>query len=82
MKEGRTLIEMANELERQRAAKKDYISDTRNLRMDATGDGLQLSLRDDRSHVVHMKYNLKINFICFFMFLNVVTRKFKVSYGA
>lgn len=54
MKEGRTLIEMANELERQRAAKKDYISDTRNLRMDATGDGLQLSLRDDRSHVVHM----------------------------
>ena len=54
MKEGRTLIEMAQELERQRAAKKDYISDTRNLRMDATGDGLQLSLRDDRSHVVHM----------------------------
>ena len=54
MKEGRTLIEMANELERQRAAKKDFISDTRNLRMDATGDGLQLSLRDDRSHVVHM----------------------------
>ena len=54
MKEGRTLIELAQELERQRAAKKDYISDTRNLRMDATGDGLQLSLRDDRSHVVHM----------------------------
>ena len=54
MKEGRTLIEMAQELERQRATKKDYISDTRNLRMDATGDGLQLSLRDDRSHVVHM----------------------------
>ena len=54
MKEGRTLMEMAQELERQRAAKKDYISDTRNLRMDATGDGLQLSLRDDRSHVVHM----------------------------
>ena len=54
MKEGRTLVELAQELERQRAAKKDYISDTRNLRMDATGDGLQLSLRDDRSHVVHM----------------------------
>lgn len=54
MKEGRTLIELAQELERQRAAKKDYISDTRTLRMDATGDGLQLSLRDDRSHVVHM----------------------------
>lgn len=54
MKEGRTLVELAQELERQRAAKKDYISDTRNLRMDATGDGLQLSLRDARSHVVHM----------------------------
>lgn len=54
MKEGRTLIEMAQELERQRAAKRDYISDTRNVRMDFTGDGLQLSLRDDRSHVVHM----------------------------
>ena len=40
MKEGRTLIEMANELERQRAAKKDFISDTRNLRMDATGGRL------------------------------------------
>ena len=54
MKEGRTLIELAQELERQRAAKKDYISDTRNLRMDATSEGLQLSMRDDRSHVVHM----------------------------
>ena len=54
MKEGRTLVELAQELERQRAAKKDFISDTRNLRMDATGDGLQLSLRDDRSRVVHV----------------------------
>ena len=54
MKQGRTLMELAQELDRQRAAKKDFISDTRNLRMDATGDGLQLSLRDDRNHVVHM----------------------------
>lgn len=55
MKNGRTLVELAQELERQRAVKKDYASDTRNLRMDVIGDGqLQLSMRDDSSSIVHM----------------------------
>lgn len=55
MKYGRTLMELAQELTRQNAAKRDYLSDTRNLSLDVVEDGnLQLSMRDDQSHVVHM----------------------------
>ncbi len=39
MKFGRTLMELAQELTRQREAKHDYLIDTRNLVMDATPDG-------------------------------------------
>ena len=33
MKNGRSLMELAQELERQRNAKRDYLLDTRNLEM-------------------------------------------------
>lgn len=39
MKFGRTLMELAQELTRQREAKHDYLIDTRNLVMDTTPDG-------------------------------------------
>ena len=39
MKTGRSLIELATELERQRAAKRDFISDTRNISQDAVDGG-------------------------------------------
>lgn len=55
MKTGRTLVEMAQELQRQHLAKRDFISDTRNLRMDVLSDGsLQLSMRDEQSNVSHL----------------------------
>ena len=44
MKVGRTLMEMAQELTRQREAKHDYLIDTRNLVMDATPDGHLLTM--------------------------------------
>lgn len=46
MKEGRTLIELAQELERQNRMKKDYIVDTRSLVMDASEKNQSLTLRD------------------------------------
>ena len=55
MKFGRTLEDLARELTRQRAVKKDYISDTRNLHLDVVEDGnLQLSMTDDGNHVSHI----------------------------
>ena len=47
MKQGRTLTELAMELERQRTAKKDYLLDTRNMHMDAYENNAQLSLTND-----------------------------------
>jgi len=38
MKSGRTLVELATELERQSKSKKDYIADTRRLSLKATPD--------------------------------------------
>lgn len=46
MKFGRTLTELAMELDRQRNAKKDYLVDTRNMIMD---EGTQLSIRNDKT---------------------------------
>lgn len=55
MKFGRTLEDLARELTRQRAVKKDYIADTRNLRFDVVDDGkVQLSMTDDGNHVSHI----------------------------
>jgi len=52
MKEGRTLQELAVELDRQRRVKRDYIADTRNLVMDAMSDGsMQITMRDSASNV-------------------------------
>lgn len=46
MKEGRSLIELAQELDRQNRMKKDYIIDTRMLVMDAEEGDQTLTLRD------------------------------------
>lgn len=49
MKFGRTLTELAMELDRQNNAKKDYIVDTRNMLMDAFADNAQLNIRNDKT---------------------------------
>jgi len=49
MKYGKTLTELAMELDRQNNAKKDYLVDTRNMIMDAEPNHAQLSIRNDRT---------------------------------
>lgn len=51
MKFGRTLTELAMELDRQRSAKRDFLLDTRNIVMDTTDDGQQLTLRNPQQHM-------------------------------
>jgi len=48
MKKGRTLQELAMELERQNKAKKDYVLDTRNLRMHTQHDQIHLDIIKNR----------------------------------
>lgn len=50
MKHGKTLTELAMELERQRTAKKDYLLDTRNMRMDADDSTTTISITNDNTH--------------------------------
>ncbi len=52
MKFGRTLTELAMELDRQRSAKKDYLLDTRNIGMDflGAGNGFQITLHNEAKH--------------------------------
>lgn len=47
MKYGRSLTELAMELERQRTAKHDYLVDTRNMHMDADNNNAMLSITND-----------------------------------
>ena len=47
MKLGRSLTELAIELDRQRSAKHDYLLDTRNIVMDCTGDKHQITLQNE-----------------------------------
>lgn len=47
MKSGRSIVELAQELERQRTSKKDYLIDTRNLRMDVPNGMPKLTLLND-----------------------------------
>ena len=47
MKAGRTLTELAIELDRQMRVKKDYLVDTRNMIMDADAGKTMLSIRND-----------------------------------
>lgn len=47
MKHGRTLTELAIELERQRKTKRDFLLDTRDLRMDYTGDSHYLTMHNE-----------------------------------
>jgi hypothetical protein len=44
MKQGKTLLELGTELDRQRKARKDFIADTRNLEVQTTGSNTVLSL--------------------------------------
>lgn len=51
MKFGRTLTELAMELDRQRSAKRDYLLDTRNIIMDSAAEGQQITLQNPRQHM-------------------------------
>ena len=51
MKFGRTLMELAQELDRQRNAKHDYLLDTRNIIMDSTEDGQSITLQNPQKHM-------------------------------
>ena len=44
MNQGRTIVQLAQELERQRLARKDYIADTRNLEVETIGGSSRLIL--------------------------------------
>lgn len=50
MKPGKTLTELAIELDAQNNAKKDYILDTRSLIMDADENGASLTMVNDKTH--------------------------------
>lgn len=50
MKYGKTLTELAIELDRQNNAKKDYLLDTRSMHMDATDDDVTVSVTNDNTH--------------------------------
>lgn len=47
MKQGRTLVELGEELQRQRDARKDFIADTRNLMMATDSDGSVITVHMD-----------------------------------
>jgi hypothetical protein len=49
MKQGKTLLELGTELDRQRKARKDFIADTRNLEVETTGRNTVLSLCMDNT---------------------------------
>lgn len=51
MKPGKTLQELAIELDRQNSAKQDFLLDTRNLVMDADENGAMLTMIDKDNHV-------------------------------
>lgn len=51
MKFGRTLTELAMELDRQRSAKRDYLLDTRNIIMDSAAEGQQITLQNPKQHM-------------------------------
>ena len=51
MKPGKTLQELALELDRQNKAKKDYLLDTRNLIMDADENGTMLTMMNEKTGV-------------------------------
>lgn len=58
MKQGRTLTELAIEIDRQNKAKKDYLIDTRRLTLDASEHGSTLTLADpDRGLQIVTKPN-------------------------
>lgn len=50
MKQGKTLTELAMELERQRNAKHDYLVNTANITMDAFPDNMKISIRNDTTN--------------------------------
>lgn len=50
MKAGKSLVELAQELDRQNREKKDYLLDTRNLIMDADENGVMLTMHNDQTN--------------------------------
>ena len=54
MKFGRTLTELAVELDRQANAKRDYLLDTRNMKMDASDNTEMISITNDKTGEVLM----------------------------
>jgi len=52
MKMGRTLTELAVELDRQMKVKKDYLIDTRNLVLDPVNNGFQLTLNGEGQNII------------------------------
>lgn len=58
MKQGRTLLELGTELDRQRKARKDFIADTRNLEVETTGKYSVLSLSMDNTMAKFMLNDL------------------------
>lgn len=49
MKYGRSLTELAMEIERQNKAKHDYLLDTRNMMMDADAENTMISIKNDKT---------------------------------
>jgi hypothetical protein len=54
MKTGKTLSQLAAEIERQAAAKVDYVADTRNLEMINTAEGAQLAMQNGTLHTMQV----------------------------
>ena len=52
MKSGKTLTELAVELDRQRKVKKDYLIDTRNIVLDPVNNGFQLTLQGEGQNIL------------------------------
>ena len=52
MKMGKTLTELAMELDRQKNVKKDYLIDTRSLVLDPVNNGFQLTLNGDGKNII------------------------------
>lgn len=52
MMNGKTLVELAEELDRQAKAKKDYLLDTRSMVMDPVSDGFNLTLSGDSQNLI------------------------------
>lgn len=58
MKQGKSLQELAVELKRQRTAKKDYLVDTRKLRMTVRERALELDITEENTHTAGNSFEI------------------------